>query len=205
MIIACLDLEGVLFPEIWINVAEAVNIPELRLTTRDISDYDQLMKNRLRILNENKIKLTDIQNIIAKMQPLPGAKKFYKSLIKKFQVIILSDTYYQFAMPLMKQLNYPTLFCHNLITDKDDFIIDYKIRIKESKKECVLKLKELNFKVIASGDSYNDVLMLKAADKGIFFMPPENILKEYPEFIAAYDYKDLLKEFNKNARKLNKL
>jgi len=198
MIIACLDLEGVLVPEIWINVSEQTGIKELRLTTRDIIDYDILMKHRIKILKENNIKLRDIKNVISKMKPLPGAVEFYSKLKENFQVIILSDTYYQFAMPLMKQLNYPTLFCHNLIIDGADFIIDYKLRIKESKKESVLKLKELNFTVIASGDSYNDIAMLLAADKGILFKPPDNVIKEFPEFIITNNYDELFDEFIKS-------
>ncbi|MBN2544537.1 MAG: bifunctional phosphoserine phosphatase/homoserine phosphotransferase ThrH [Spirochaetes bacterium] len=195
MIIACLDLEGVLVPEIWINVSEQTGVKELRLTTRDISNYDKLMKHRIKILRENNIKLNDIKNVINKMVPLSGAVDFYNKLKENFQVIILSDTYYQFAMPLMKQLNYPTLFCHNLMTDSNDYIIDYKLRITESKKESVLKLKELNFLVIAAGDSYNDIAMLKAADKGILFKPPENVIKEYPQFTITNDYNGLFDEF----------
>lgn len=195
MNIACLDLEGVLVPEIWINVSKATNIKELSLTTRDISDYDKLMQHRIKILKENNITLKEIKDVISKMKPLPGAVDFYYKLRENFQVIILSDTYYEFAMPLMKQFDYPVIFCHNLVVDEKNFIVDYKLRLKNSKKEAVLKLKDLNFFVVAAGDSYNDIEMLKAADKGIFFRPPENIKKEFPEFLVAETYDELLREF----------
>jgi phosphoserine / homoserine phosphotransferase len=188
MLIACLDLEGVLFPEIWINVAINTGVDELKLTTRDISDYDQLMQHRLKILKENNIRIHDIQDIINTLEPLPGAKDFYYQLRKRFQVIILSDTFYQFAMPFMKQLDYPALFCHNLVIDDHGFIKDYTLRIKDAKKLAVIKMKELNFKTIACGDSYNDISMLKEADKGILFGPPQNVIDEFPQFPVADDY-----------------
>lgn len=195
MHLACLDLEGVLVPEIWINVSKETNIKELSLTTRDISDYDKLMRHRIKVLKENKITIKDIKSVIEKMKPLDGAVDFYYKLRESFQVIILSDTFYQFAMPLMKQLDYPTLFCHNLVIDENNYIVDYKLRIKDSKREAVLKLKKLNFFIVASGDSYNDIAMLEAADKGIFFRPPDNIKKEFPQYLVAYSYDELLKEF----------
>ena len=198
MNIVCLDLEGVLVPEIWINVANKTNTKELLLTTRDISDYDKLMRYRLKILKEKNIKYKDIFEIINNLSPLDGAIEFLNNLREKYQVIILSDTYYDFAMPLMKKLNYPTLFCHKLVIDKDDYIIDYKLRIKNSKKEAVKRLKQLKFKVIASGDSYNDIDMLKKADKGILFCPPQNVIKEFPQFPIANNYKELLNEIYKS-------
>ncbi|HOV14106.1 MAG TPA: bifunctional phosphoserine phosphatase/homoserine phosphotransferase ThrH [Spirochaetota bacterium] len=197
MILACLDLEGVLLPEIWINVAEKTGIKELRLTTRDISDYDKLMTYRLGILRENNIKLKDIEDVINTLEPLEGAKFFLYKLKEKFQVIILSDTFYQFAMPLMKKLDFPALFCHNLVTDKDGFISNYILRIKDSKRNSIIKFRELNFKTVASGDSYNDISMLKEADKGILFSPPENVVKEFPQFPVTYDYDSLWDEFLK--------
>ncbi len=195
MIIICLDLEGVLVPEIWINVADKTNIPQLRLTTRDISDYDELMRHRLKILKEKNIKIQDIKNIINTLVPLPGAKKFLKKLKEKFQIIILSDTYYQFSLPLMKQLDYPTLFCHNLVINDYGFITGYKLRMKDSKKNTVIKLKELNYHIIACGDSYNDISMLESADKGILFKPPKNVIKKYPQYPVAMDYDTLWQRF----------
>ena len=197
MVLACLDLEGVFLPEIWINVADRTGVKELRLTTRDISDYDKLMKYRLNILKEKNIKLKDIIDVINTLEPLDGAYNFLKRLKERFQVIILSDTFYQFSMPLMKKLDFPALFCHDLIINDDDFIIDYKLRIKDSKREAVIKFKELNFKTIASGDSYNDISMLTEAHKGILFSPPDNVIKEFPHFPVAHDYDVLWDEFIK--------
>lgn len=205
MTIACLDLEGVLLPEIWINVAEKTNIPDLRLTTRDIKNYDELMQHRLKILKEKNIKIKDIKNIINTLSPLPGAFEFLKKLKEKFQVIILSDTFYQFSMPLMKKLNYPVLFCHNLVIDNKGFIINYKLRLKELKMNSVIKLKELNFKVIACGDSYNDVSMFSKADKGILFKPPQNVIDEFPQYPVTMDYNSLWTEFLKAEEEINKI
>jgi len=196
MVIACLDLEGVLFPEIWINVAEKTGINELRLTTRDISDYNELMKHRLNILKKHKINLTEIKNVISKLKPLKGAKKFFYKLKENFQVIILSDTFYQFAMPLMKQINYPVILCHNLIINNENFITDYKLRMTDAKKNSIIKLKELNFKTIACGDSYNDTTMLAEADKGILFRPPQNVINDFPQYPVTNDYDNLLNLFN---------
>ena len=195
MIMACLDLEGVLFPEIWINVANKTEIPELRLTTRDISDYDKLMQHRLKILKEKKIAIQEIKNIINTLKPLPGAKAFFKRLKEKYQIIILSDTFYQFAMPLMKQLDYPTIFCHSLVINNYGYITNYKLRMKDSKKNSIIKLRELKFNTIACGDSYNDIAMLESADKGILFRPPENFVEDYSKFPIAMDYDSLWKEF----------
>ncbi|MCE9624870.1 MAG: bifunctional phosphoserine phosphatase/homoserine phosphotransferase ThrH [Deltaproteobacteria bacterium] len=193
--IACLDLEGVLVPEIWINVAEKTGIAELRLTTRDIPDYDVLMKQRLKILDQHHLKLQDIQEVIATMSPLEGAQDFLHWLQSEFQVIILSDTFYQFAAPLMKQLHYPTLFCHFLKVEKSGKITDYQLRMKDQKREAVKKLKDLNFKIASAGDSYNDIGMLEASDVGIFFCPPEKIVSEYPQFQVTQDYGQLKSAF----------
>lgn len=195
--IACLDLEGVLVPEIWINVAEKTGIDDLRLTTRDIPDYDVLMKRRLQILDKHHLKLQDIQEVIATMKPLEGAQDFLHWLQSEFQVIILSDTFYQFATPLMKQLHFPTLFCHFLKVDPTGKITDYQLRLKDQKREAVKKLRDLNFKIAAAGDSYNDVGMLEAADVGIFFCPPEKIVEEYPQFEVTKDYAQLRAAFEK--------
>ena len=161
MIVACLDLEGVLVPEIWIAFAEKTGIDNLRLTTRDIPDYDELMRGRLKILNENNLKISDIQDVIKQVYPMEGAKDFLSWLKTEFQVIILSDTFNQFAGPLMEQLDYPTLFCHDLIVDNSGRITDYKLRIQDAKTNAVKALQGLNLKVIAAGDSYNDTGMLE--------------------------------------------
>ncbi len=195
--IACLDLEGVLIPEIWINVSEKTKIKELSLTTRDISDYDVLMKKRLQILADNQLTLKDIQEVIATLKPLEGAKDFLDWLKSEFQVIILSDTFYEFAKPLMKQLDYPCLFCHRLEVDQDYKITDYKIRLKDQKKESVKALQKLNFQVIASGDSYNDTAMLTQAEAGILFCPPDNVIREFPQFPVAKNYEELKINFLK--------
>lgn len=193
--ICCLDLEGVLVPEIWIAVSERTKIPELRLTTRDIPDYDVLMKRRLGILKEHGIKLRDIQGVIASIRPLGGARAFLDRLRSKRQVVILSDTYYEFAMPLMKQLGYPALFCNELEVDRKGYIANYLLRQRSGKEKAVLALKKMGFKVFAAGDSYNDIAMLKAAHQGILFNPPPNIRKEHPEFQVAGNYEKLLRAF----------
>ncbi|PIQ97430.1 MAG: bifunctional phosphoserine phosphatase/homoserine phosphotransferase ThrH [Nitrospinae bacterium CG11_big_fil_rev_8_21_14_0_20_56_8] len=193
--IACLDLEGVLVPEIWINFAEKTGIEELRLTTRDIPDYDQLMKGRLKILDNHKLKLSDIQKVIRTISPLDGALEFLNWLKSEFQVVILSDTFYQFAGPLMEQLHYPNLFCHELIVDGNDRIVDYQLRIKDGKTKAVAAFKNLNFRVIAAGDSYNDTGMLKEADGGILFCPPDNVVREFPQFPVTRNYTELKAAF----------
>jgi phosphoserine/homoserine phosphotransferase len=197
MHIICLDLEGVLVPEIWINVAEHTGIEDLRLTTRDISDYDKLMKYRIDILEKHNLKLKDIQRVIGEMDPLPGAREFLDSLREKAQVIILSDTFTQFAKPLMRKLGWPTLFCNSLVIDAQDNIIDYTLRQNDGKKHAVGALRSLNFSIIACGDSYNDVTMLQSADNGIFFRPPEKILEEFPQFPVVQSHADLLAEIDK--------
>ena len=190
MVVTCLDLEGVLVPEIWIAFAEKTGIEKLRLTTRDISDYDELMRRRLKILDENNLKLADIQEVIGGIAPLPGAKEFLSWLESEFQVIILSDTFSQFAGPLMEQLGHPTLFCHDLVVDEAGRIANYRLRIPDAKTKAVSALKGLNLKVIAAGDSYNDTGMLKEADVGILFRAPENVVKEFPQFPVTRTYEE---------------
>lgn len=191
MEILALDLEGVLVPEIWINFAELTGIPELRATTRDIPDYDVLMKQRLRILAEKKLGLPDIQQVIDRMGPLPGAVEFVDWARDNFQVVILSDTFYEFARPLMRQLGMPTLLCHKLVVDGNGFITDYTLRQKDPKRHAVRAFKSLNYRVIAAGDSYNDTTMLAEADAGILFHAPENVIREFPQFPAVHTYQDL--------------
>ena len=191
MDIVCSDLEGIFTPEIWINFAEITGIEELRLTTRDISDYDVLMKRRLAILDENELKLDDIQAVIAKMEPLEGALEFLDWLRSMMQVIIVSDTYVEFAGPLMEKLGRPTLFCNTLTVAADGSIGGYNLRQPDGKKKVALALKTLNYRVIAIGDSYNDITMLKAADHAIVYRPPDNVKKEYTEFPAAFNYGEL--------------
>ena len=197
MEIACLDLEGVLIPEIWINVAEKTGIRELLATTRDIPDYDVLMTQRLRILEENHLTIHDVQEVIDSLGPLDGAKDFLDWLKSEFQVVILSDTFYEFAAPLMRQLDYPTLFCHRLGIEESGKIADYHLRMPDQKREAVKRFHELNFKAIAAGDSYNDTTMLSEADRGILFCPPQNVIDEFPQFPVATDYEMLKAEFLK--------
>ena len=191
MHIVCSDLEGVFVPEIWINVAEKTGIEELRLTTRDISDYDVLMKRRLAILDENGLKIDDIKAAIATMNPLEGAVEFLSWLRSRTQIIVVSDTFEQFARPLMEKLGWPTLLCHTLSIAPDGFITDYVLRQKDAKREAVISLKNLNYRTIGMGDSYNDITMLKEADNGILFNPPDNVKNEYPEFPVTFSYEDL--------------
>ena len=188
--IACLDLEGVLLPEIWIKFAEKSGIDELKITTRDIPDYSKLMRARLQILQSHKLKINDIQEVIKTLTPLKGAKEFLLWLKSEFQVIILSDTFYEFSGPLMKQLDYPTLFCHQLVIDNKGSIIDFHLRQEDQKTKAVKALQGLNFKVISAGDSYNDTGMLKQADSGILFCPPESVIKEFPQYPIAKNYSE---------------
>jgi phosphoserine / homoserine phosphotransferase len=189
--LVCLDLEGVLIPEIWIEFAERTGIPELRRTTRDEPDYDKLMKYRLALLEQHKLGLPDIQKVIADMGPMPGAKAFLDALREDYQVIILSDTYYEFAMPMMRQLGMPTLFCHKLEANAQGFLVNYHLRMPNQKKESVKRFKEINFKVIAAGDSYNDTAMLAEAHAGILFHAPENVIREFPQFAVTNTYDEL--------------
>mgnify|MGYP006087144711 FL=1 len=188
--IACLDLEGVLLPEIWIKFAEKSGIDDLKITTRDIPDYSKLMRTRLQILQNHNLKINDIQDVIKTLKPLEGAKEFLLWLKSEFQVIILSDTFYEFSGPLMKQLEYPTLFCHQLIIDDKGSIVDFHLRQEDQKTKAVKALQGLNFKVISAGDSYNDIGMLKQADSGILFCPPESVVKEFPQYPIANSYKE---------------
>ena len=191
--IVTLDLEGVLVPEIWIAFAEKTGIERLRLTTRDIPDYDVLMKGRLRILDEHKLKLPDIQEVIGTLRPLPGAWEFLDELRTITQVIILSDTFEEFARPLMRQLAWPTLLCHRLQVDDDGRIVNYKLRVPEQKQKSVAALKLLNYHVISAGDSFNDTAMLAEADQGFLFRAPEGIRKQFPQFPAVESYEELMK------------
>jgi phosphoserine/homoserine phosphotransferase len=193
--IACLDLEGVLIPEVWINFAERTGIEELRATTRDIPDYDVLMRQRLKILQEHKLGLPDIQAVIDGMGPLEGAREFIDWLRERFQVVILSDTFYEFAAPLMRQLGYPTLLCHKLGVDENGMVSDYFLRQSDPKRQAVKAFHGLNFRVIAAGDSYNDTSMLAEADRGILFRPPQNVIDEFPQFPAIFTYEDFRKAF----------
>jgi len=189
--IVTLDMEGVLTPEIWIAVAEKAGIPELRRTTRDEPDYDKLMRERLTILDRHGLKLSDIQSVIATLTPLAGAKDFLDELRTLVQVVILSDTFEQFAAPLLRQLNWPTLLCHQLVVENDQ-IVDYKLRIREQKREAVAAFKAMNYQVIAGGDSFNDTAMLAEADQGILFHAPEAVKGQFPQFPAVETYADFM-------------
>ena len=188
MNIVCLDLEGVLIPEIWIEFAELTGIEALRATTRDIADYDELMGMRLATLARHRLGMADIQAVIERMAPLPGARAFLDTLRECYQVIILSDTFYEFARPLMRQLGWPTLFCHSLETDAGGGIRDYRLRLPDHKRAAVEALRALNFRVVAAGDSYNDTAMLAAAQHGVLFRAPDNVIAEFPDFPLAQDY-----------------
>jgi phosphoserine / homoserine phosphotransferase len=196
-VVACLDLEGVLIPEIWINVAEKTGIADLRLTTRDMPDYGALMKRRLGILDEHKLRLADIQSVIAMMRPLEGATEFIEWLRERCQVIIVSDTFSEFALPLMRQLGYPTIFCNRLEVDTAGRIVNYHLRQPDQKRASVIALKGLQFRVLATGDAYNDTSMLGAADAGVFFRPPQNVAKEFPQFPVVHTYEGLKEQFCK--------
>lgn len=195
MEIACLDLEGVLVPEIWIAFAEKTGIQALRATTRDIPDYDLLMQQRLRILDEHGLKLADIQEVIATLKPFDGAVEFVDWLRERFQVVILSDTFYEFSQPLMRQLGFPALLCHRLVTDENDRVVGYQLRQKDPKRQSVLAFKSLYYRVIAAGDSYNDTSMLGEADAGILFHAPDNVIREFPQFPAVHSFEELKKAF----------
>ena len=196
-VIACLDLEGVLVPEIWINVAVKTGIEELKITTREMPDYDALMKRRLAILDQHKLTIGDIQEVIAKMGPLEGAADFIAWLRERCQVVILSDTFYQFALPLMRQLGYPTLFCNQLEINGSGEIVAHRMRMQNQKKHSVAAFKSLNFFTMAAGDAYNDTAMLGEADAGFFFRPPAHLPKEFPQFPVTQTYAELQGEFSK--------
>lgn len=195
MEIACLDLEGVLVPEIWIAFAEKTGIEALKKTTRDEPDYDVLMKYRLDILRENGLGLNEIQEVISTLEPLPGASEFIDWLRERFQVVILSDTFYEFASPLMKQLGYPTLLCHKLETAEDGTVVNYHLRQANPKRQAVVGFKSMYYRTIAAGDSYNDTTMLAEADAGILFHAPDNVINEFPQFPAVQTFDDLKREF----------
>ncbi len=197
MKIVCLDLEGVLVPEIWIAFSERTGIPELRRTTRDEPDYDKLMRFRLDILARHKLGLPDIQKVICEMGPMPGAREFLDKLREDYEVIILSDTFYEFAHPLMRQLAWPTLFCHSLETNADGVVVNYHLRMPEQKREAVKRFREMNFTVVAAGDSYNDTKMLGEAHAGILFHPPENVIREFPQYPVTLSYDQLRAEIDK--------
>jgi phosphoserine/homoserine phosphotransferase len=193
--IACLDLEGVLVPEIWINVARRTGIDALSATTRDIADYSELMRQRLDICEKNGLGISDISDVIAEMRPLQGATDFLAWLRENSQVVILSDTFYEFAKPLMRQLGFPTLFCHRLEIAAGGRITGFELRIPDQKREAVRALKNLNFRVVAAGDSYNDITMLGEADAGILFCPPAKVIDEFPQFPVTGDYSELRAAF----------
>lgn len=193
MYIICSDLEGIYTPEIWINVSKQTGIEELKLTTRDINDYNVLMRGRLALLKQNKLKLSDIQSIIQQIEPLQGARDFLDWLRSEFQLIIVSDTFREFADSFMEKLGRPTLLCHSLTTDFDGSIVDYNLRQTDAKRKVVESFQNLNYKVIAIGDSYNDISMLRKADKAILFRPPQNVIDENPDIQIVTSYDDLKK------------
>ncbi|MDT7834930.1 bifunctional phosphoserine phosphatase/homoserine phosphotransferase ThrH [Aquabacterium sp. OR-4] len=202
MQVVCLDLEGVLIPEIWIAFAERTGIAEFRRTTREEPDYDKLMRYRLGLLRQHGLKLADIQAVIGGMAPMEGAKAFLDDLRSRFQVIILSDTFYEFADPMMRQLGRPTLFCHKLVIDAEGFVADYTLRQPNQKAHAVNALKGLNFQVMAAGDSYNDTGMLGAADAGFFIHPPESITLQFPQFPVHHSYAELKASFDAASARL---
>jgi len=200
--LVCLDLEGVLVPEIWIEFSRRAGIPELSRTTRDEPDYDKLMNYRLALLKTHRLGLPDIQKVISDMGPMAGARGFLDELRRDYQVIILSDTFYEFAMPLMVQLGMPALFCHKLEADDAGFLVNYQLRMPNQKFEAVQRFRELRFKVIAAGDSYNDTAMLAAAHAGILFHPPQNVIDEFPQFPVTLNYKELRTEIDRAAARI---
>ena len=202
MQVVCLDLEGVLIPEIWIEFAKRTGITEFSRTTRDEPDYDRLMRYRIALLEQHGLKLADIQEVIAGIAPMIGAKDFLDDLRSRYQVVILSDTFYEFADPLMRQLGRPTLFCHRLVVDQAGFVRDYKLRQPDQKRHAVNALKSLNYQVIAAGDSYNDTGMLGAADAGFFIHPPDSIVLQFPQYPVNRSYAELKASIDGAARRL---
>ncbi|MDM3871423.1 bifunctional phosphoserine phosphatase/homoserine phosphotransferase ThrH [Porticoccus sp. W117] len=194
--VICLDLEGVLVPEIWHGVARHTGIADFGLTTRDLADYDSLMQHRIKLLNQHRLTLPDIQAVIAKLKPLPGAREFLDQLRQRYQVVILSDTFYEFAEPLMAQLRRPSLFCHHLVIDDQQRIVNYQLRQKDPKRVAVEAFQQMALRVLAAGDSYNDLTMLQAADQGFFFRPPESIACQHPEILVTSEYDQLLTAFS---------
>jgi len=199
MEIACLDLEGVLLPEVWLKLAEKTQIKELFITTREQPDYNKLMQHRLRVLNEHKLGLNEIRDVVKTIEPLPGAVEFIAWLRERFQVVILSDTYYEFMLPLMKPLGNPTLLCHKLEVDATGRLVDYKLRQPDPKRQAVKAFHALNYRVIAAGDSYNDTTMLGEADAGFLFHAPPNVIAEFPQFPAVDSYEELQQLFLGNS------
>lgn len=195
MKITCLDFEGVLIPEIWVGLAERTGIAELRVTTRDIADYDELMCYRLKICDQHGLKMQDIHAVVDTMEPLEGATEFLQWLREQSEVIILSDTFREFVSPLLRKLQHPTIFCHSLKLDSEGRIVNYLLRQKDQKRHAVNALRNLNYQVLAAGDSYNDISMLEAAHQGIFFRPTEKITQEYPQFPVTHQYNELKQEF----------
>jgi phosphoserine/homoserine phosphotransferase len=199
--IVCLDLEGVLVPEIWIEFSRRTGIRALARTTRDEPDYDKLMRGRIALLEKHRLGLPDIQAVIAQMRPLEGAREFLDALRARTQVVVLSDTYYEFAAPLMQRLGFPTLFCHELVVDDKGRVRDYRLRLRDQKRATVAAFRALNFHTIAAGDSYNDVTMLGEAHAGILFRPPANVIAEFPRFPVTRDYEELSYEIERASRK----
>ncbi|OGA17316.1 MAG: phosphoserine phosphatase [Betaproteobacteria bacterium RIFCSPLOWO2_02_FULL_63_19] len=197
MQIVCLDLEGVLVPEIWIEFSRRTGIPELSRTTRDEPDYDRLMRGRIEILDRHRLGLADIQNVIAEMRPFEGARELIDWLRGFCQVVILSDTYYEFAAPLMRQLGHPTLFCHDLTVDENGRVLGYRLRMRDQKRESVRAFNALRFHTIAAGDSYNDTTMLAEAHTGILYRPPANVIAEFPQFPVTQNYDELRAEITR--------
>jgi phosphoserine/homoserine phosphotransferase len=193
MHIVCSDLEGVWVPEVWINVAKKTGIDKLKLTTRDIKDYDELMQYRLKVLDEHNLKLKDIQDVIATIEPLEGALEVINWIKEVSRLIVVSDTFVEFADPLMRQLEYPTLFCHSLEVNEDNQIVGYNLRQKDSKRQVIKALKSLDYTLIAFGDSYNDISMLEEADKAFLYKPPQNVIDDYPDFPVANNYEEMKK------------
>ncbi len=196
-IIIASDLEGVLVPEIWIAVAEETGIPELRLTTREVSDYDQLMNMRIGILREHGLGIADIQRVIANLHPLPGAAEFVRWVRERTQFVIISDTFYEFAAPLMAQMDFPTIFCHSLIIDDKGMISGYQMRLQNPKRRSVHALQDIGFRVFAMGDSYNDIAMLEVADHALLFAPPANVVADHPHFSIAHNHADVKRYLDK--------
>ena len=203
MDLVCLDLEGVLVPEIWVEFSNSTGIEELKLTTRDIADYDLLMSKRLSILGERGLTLSAIQEVIAQLDPLPGAKSFLDGIRMDYQLVILSDTFYEFAYPLMKKLGWPTLMCHKLNISSDGVIDGYQLRQPDPKRQAVKALKSLNYKVLAAGDSYNDTSMLAEADAGFLFRAPDTVVSEFPQYPVTSDYVELRTFFDKASDRFN--
>ena len=205
MLALCLDLEGILVPEVWVNVADRTGIDALRRTTRDEPDYNRLMSYRLAILDENNITIDDITSAIESMEPLEGARDFLESLQRRWPTLILSDTFSQFASPLMAKLGHPTLLCHTLLIDDSGRIFDWKIRTEDQKRKTVEALRGMNYQVIAVGDSYNDTTMLSEASAGILFRPPDNVIDEFPQFPVTRDYAELMDAIESAATDLGEL